>query len=131
MIPYMKKMTTFSERIKELRKQKHLSQRELAERVERRLLKEGKRGFDFTYLSKIENGVLPPPSVQAIIHLAKELDADSDDLLALAEKIPPDVGKTLKENVSARMFYRSAMDLGLGEADWRELLEKLRERESK
>ena len=121
---------TFGEKIKELRKKRNLSQRELAERVEKRLLNEGKRGFDFTYLSKIENGVLPPPSVQAIMQLAEELEADSDELLALAGKISPDVGKTLQESTSARMFYRSAMEVGLGEEDWKNLLEQIKEKKS-
>lgn len=117
----------FGQKIKELRKAKNLSQRELADRVEKRLLKEGKRGFDFTYLSKIENGRMDPPSQQAIIHLAEELDADTDELLALAEKAPSDLGETLKKSESARKFYRSAIDLGLTEEQWEELLKKIQE----
>ena len=45
----------------------------------------------FTYLSKIENQKLSFgefPSNELIIKLASALDADPDDLLLLAEKIP-------------------------------------------
>src|SRR5213594_2416665 len=66
---------TFGQRIRELRKAKNLTQRELAERVAARLKEEDRRGFDFTYLSKIENDKMPPPSTIAIMQLAKELDA--------------------------------------------------------
>lgn len=41
----------FGARLRELRKQASLSQRELADKV----------GVNFTYLSKIESGVMPPP----------------------------------------------------------------------
>src|SRR5438309_10499263 len=42
---------TFGQRIRELRKAKNLTQRELAERVASRLRKEDRRGFDVTYLT--------------------------------------------------------------------------------
>lgn len=45
----------------------------------------------FTYLSKIENQKLSFgefPSVELILKLARALDADPDELLLLAEKIP-------------------------------------------
>ena len=77
---------TFGARLHDLRKQRRLTQRQLAERVAARLKEKDRRGFDFTYLSKIENDRLPPPSVAAIMDLAAELDTDSDELLALAGK---------------------------------------------
>lgn len=118
---------TFGQRLRELRKAKDLSQRELAERVAARMRGEERRGFDFTYLSKIENDRLPPPSTPAILALAAELDADSDELLALASKAPADLGETLRGSQGARLFYRSAVDSGLTEAEWKQLLDKLRD----
>jgi hypothetical protein len=53
------------------------------------------------------------------MQLAKELDAHSDELLALAGKAPMDLGQTLKESKAARLFYRSAQDLNLREDDWK------------
>ena len=119
---------TFGQRIRELRKAKNLTQRELAARVASRLREEDRRGFDVTYLSKIENDRLPPPSTMAIMQLAKELDTHSDELLALAGKAPLDLGQTLKESEAARLFYRSAQNLNLSEDEWKELLEYLMQR---
>jgi transcriptional regulator with XRE-family HTH domain len=119
---------TFGQRIRELRKAKHLTQRDLAERVASRLREEDRRGFDVTYLSKIENDRLPPPSTMAIMQLAKELDTHSDELLALAGKAPLDLGQMLKESEAARLFYRSAKNLNLSEDEWKELLEYLMQR---
>jgi transcriptional regulator with XRE-family HTH domain len=118
---------TFGQTIRELRKAMRppLTQRELADRVAARLREDDRRGFDFTYLSKIENDRLPPPSVPAIIALAEELGADQDDLLALADKAPPDLGKTLKQSEGARTVFRSAVDQNLSEEEWQKLLESL------
>lgn len=102
-----------------------LSQRDLAERVAARLKEDDGRGFDFTYLSKIENERLPPPSAAAIIALAEELGADSDDLLALANKAPADLGEAMKKSEGARIFFRSAVNEHLSEEEWLKLLESL------
>ena len=121
------KKTTFGQTIRDLRKAKTppLTQRELAERVAARLREDDHRGFDFTYLSKIENDRMPPPSAAAIIALAEELDADQDDLLALAEKAPADLGQALKKSEGARTFFRSAVNENLSEEEWVKLLESL------
>ncbi|MBI3931540.1 MAG: helix-turn-helix domain-containing protein [Chloroflexi bacterium] len=86
----------FGARLKELRKQIGLSQRELADEV----------GINFTYLSKIENGVMPPPSDKVILRLVKALKADKDELLTLAGRIPDDIAQILK-NREARQLLRS------------------------
>jgi len=122
---------TFGQHIRALRKAKNLTQRELAERVASRLREEDRRGFDVTYLSKIENDKLPPPSTIAIMQLAKELEADSDELLALAGKAPTDLGQTLKESEAARLFYRSAQKLNLSDDDWKAMLKYLMQRRTK
>lgn len=75
---------TFGARLRELRKAKSLSQRALAEKV----------GINFTYLSKVESERLdfaPYPSEDLIRKLAAVLNADVDELLLLAKKIPPDI----------------------------------------
>jgi len=69
---------TFGQRLRELRKAKGLTQRELA----------GKIGLSFTYLSKLENGALQPPRGKTITDLAKALDTDADELFGLAKKVP-------------------------------------------
>lgn len=121
--------STFGKRLRALRLELNLTQRELAEKVAVRVRGEdGGRGFDFTYLSKIENAKLPPPSVPTILQLATVLDANADELLALAKKAHPDVAETFKKSEGARTFFRSARDLDLTEKDWEQLLEGLRRR---
>ena len=88
---------TFGQTIRELRKAKTppLTQRDLAERVAARLREGDRRGFDFTYLSKIENDRLPPPSAVAIIALAEELcmDKEGKGIWWLKEKEENQAGK--------------------------------------
>ena len=117
----------FGQTVRDLRKAKNppLPQRELADKVAARLREDDRRGFDFTYLSKIENDRMPPPSVAAIIALAEVLDANPDELLALAEKAPPDLGEAMKKSGAARTFFRSAVNENLTEEDWKKLLESL------
>ena len=77
---------TFGEKIRELRKAKNLSQRDLATKVK----------VNFTYISKIENEKLDfgdYPSEELILKLAKALEADADELLILAKKVPESVRK--------------------------------------
>ena len=76
----------FGVRLRELRKQAGLTQRELADRV----------NVDFSYLSKIESGAVPPPSEKVILQLVEALNADKDELTILAGKIPPDIAQILK-----------------------------------
>jgi transcriptional regulator with XRE-family HTH domain len=71
----------FGQRLRELRKGKGLTLRDLATKV----------GVGFTYLSKAENERLQYgdyPSNALIGKLAKALDADADELLFLAKRIP-------------------------------------------
>jgi transcriptional regulator with XRE-family HTH domain len=85
---------TFGERLRELRRAKNLSQRGLAEKVD----------INFTYLSKVESEKLDfaqYPSEELIRKLAKALDADVDELLLLAKKIPPDIRERVIERPDA------------------------------
>ncbi|HET6574078.1 MAG TPA: helix-turn-helix transcriptional regulator [Fimbriiglobus sp.] len=84
----------FSERLRELRLAKNLTQRALAAEV----------GVNFTYLSKIENEKLDfadYPSEEMICKLAKALDADEDELLLLAEKIPRHIRRRVLQRPDA------------------------------
>ena len=108
-----------------------LTQRQVAQRAAARLNSDPARGFDVTYLSKIEKARLPPPSAKAVIALATVLDTDADDLLALSGKTPPDMGEKLMESPGARAFFRSAVDMDLSEKDWYRLLDELTRMDSK
>lgn len=97
-----------------------MSQRALAERV----------GIDFTYLSKIENSRVEPPSEGVLQRIAKEL-ADklgrdetelADELITLAGKIPSDLAETLFRNPEVVRLLRSVGSDVRSAADWRRLL---------
>jgi HTH-type transcriptional regulator, competence development regulator len=54
-------------------------------------------GVDYTYLSKIENGVVTP-SAELLSRMAKYYNADSDSLFTAADRLPPDVEEILRSN---------------------------------
>jgi len=90
----MEEAQKFGARLRELRTQAHLTQRELADKV----------GVDFTYLSKIENGVLPPPSEKVILQLAEVLNADKDELIIIAGRIPSDIAQLLRDRETLQLL---------------------------
>lgn len=84
----------FGERIRELRKAKNFDQRTLA----------GKIGVSHTYVSKIENEKLDfsdYPSEKRIRKIAEVLEADVDELLTLAQKVPDDIKQRVIERPDA------------------------------
>ena len=84
----------FGEKVRELRKEKGLTQQALADAV----------NVSFTYVSKIENGKLDfgdYPSDDLICRLAKILNVDADGLLLLAEKIPEPIRKRVVQRPDA------------------------------
>ncbi len=96
----------FGSRIRQLRTERGISLRDFADMV----------GIDFTYLSKIENGKVDPPSEEKIKVMASKLDVESEALLALAGKISseqirkavesnPDVGVLLRKLQSRRLTH--------------------------
>ncbi len=116
----MSHQNKFGSAVRQFRKDKNLSQRDLAEKVR----------MDFTYLSKIENGHMDPPSLGKIIKIADILDTSEDELIALAGKVPPEMGDALVSNESARRFNRLALEMKLTKSEWDQLmikLEKLRQ----
>lgn len=110
-------MITFGAKIRELRKAKNLSQRALGEQV----------GVNFTYLSKIESEKLDfaqYPSEDLIRKLASALDADLDELLLLAKKIPADIRERVIERPDA---FRKIASLDDGALD--EILRQIEKKE--
>lgn len=96
-------MTTFGQRIRELRQAKKWTLRELAPKV----------GVGFTYLSKVENekldfGVYPS---EALIHrLAEALEADEDELVILADRVPVSIKRRIQERPEAFRMLASVDD---------------------
>lgn len=74
-------MSTVGERIRQIRKDRRLTQRQLAEKV----------GINFTYLSRVENDRLDAdqtPREETLQKIAAALETDADELLLLARRIP-------------------------------------------
>ncbi len=110
---------TFGQRLKELRRERGLTQRQLAE----------KAGVDFTYLSKIENDRLEhTPSIKALRDLACALDMDELELMQAANKVPP-AFQAIAGNPDALRFFRRASATIKGPEGWRDLLAYLEQRE--
>lgn len=110
----------FPERLRELRRAAGLSQRALA----------GQVGIGFTYLSKIENGRVEPPSERVLLRIAKELAfrlgkdeiALADELITLAGKIPSDLAEILSRNPGVVRLLRSVGSDVHPATDWKKLL---------
>jgi transcriptional regulator with XRE-family HTH domain len=103
----------FGRRLRELRQAKKMTLRDLAAKV----------GVGFTYLSKIENHKLEEghsPSEKLIHKLAVELDADEQELLFLAEKVPEVIRRRVMEQPNAFMALAQ-----LGDADLTDVLKQL------
>lgn len=87
----------FGAKLRQLRKKARMSQREVADKVK----------IDFTYLSKIESGVMPPPSEEKIRRLAKVLGCDEYELITLAGKVPIDLKRLIVRNKTVLRYLRS------------------------
>ena len=95
-------MSDFSLTLKNLRKERRITQRELAEKV----------NVDFTYISKIENDQLKnSPSAETIKKIAKVLDTDADTLILLAKKVPDTIRETIVDDDLAAALLRKIPSL--------------------
>ena len=84
----------FGKRVRQLRNQRQLTQRQLAKKL----------SVGDTYISKVENENLhfgDFPSEKFIRKLADVLDADEDELLLLADKVPEAIRKRVRERPDA------------------------------
>ncbi len=107
---------TFGQMLRELRRSKNVSQRDLAAKV----------GVDFSYISKLENDRLPPPAADTVMKICQALDSEPDALLSVTGKVPSDVKEMLTGNPSALQFVREAQRMGLASSDWDRLGRTLR-----
>ncbi len=87
---------SFGKRIQELRRQSGMTQREVA----------GKLHIDFTYLSKLENGRGEPPGEDTVRGLARLYNADPEELLALAGKLPAELRTRAQTDRQFAVFLR-------------------------
>ena len=88
---------TFGQRIQRLRRDRHVTQRQLAAEL----------GLDFTYLSKLENDRGEPPGEETVRKLAAILQPDDEEeLLALAGKVPAELRMRAQRDVQFARFLR-------------------------
>ena len=80
----------FGDRVRQLRTSRNILQSELADTM----------GVSVSYISKVENEKLhfgDYPSEKFIHKLASELEADEDELLLLADKVPASILKRIQQ----------------------------------
>jgi transcriptional regulator with XRE-family HTH domain len=107
---------TFGQNLRELRRSKGMSQRELAKRV----------GVDFSYISKVENDRLPPPAADTIVRICKALSVPPDELLAMTGKMPSQVKEMIGTSSAALQFMREAQAMNLKDEEWERLTHGLK-----
>jgi len=105
----------FGQRLREFRRAAGISQRELAAQID----------VDFSYISKIENGRLPPPAADTIVRMCQVLRVRAEDLLALTGKLPTKVRESLSGSRAAQQFLSEAQRLDLTDDEWREMVKSL------
>jgi len=106
----------FGPALRDRRRAVGLSQRELAART----------SLDFSYISKVENGRMPPPAADTIVSICRVLNCAPEALLALTRKIPSAVHQTVSSSPAAQQFLREAQEMSLTDQEWARLLPTLR-----
>lgn len=98
----------FGPTVRAWREEKEIGLRRFAEQVE----------MSPTYLSKVERGDFPPPGEEKILAIAKVLDKDPDELLALAGRVASDLGEIIQQKPKEMAtFLRAARGLGASEIE--------------
>ncbi len=96
----------FGRTLRKLRQEKNVSIAQFARKV----------GISPTFLAPIERDVFPPPAEHKVVKIAKALDQDPDELLALAGRIGTDLRRIIRRQpVNAGRMLR-AIDGLPGEA---------------
>lgn len=107
---------SFGQLLKGVRREKGVSQRELADGV----------GVDFSYISKIENDRMPPPAADTIIKIANILGISEEILLANSKKISSDMSNAISSSASAIKFMNQVKHMGLSDHEWDRLTQSLK-----
>jgi transcriptional regulator with XRE-family HTH domain len=107
---------TFGAVLREKRRLAGIVQRDLASRI----------GVDFSYISKLENDRIPPPSADTIVAICEALNMEPEELLALTGKIPSAIQKSIGESKPAQEFLRESNLMDLTDEEWEMMKESLR-----
>ncbi len=82
---------------------KFVRQRREAKRISLRQMAKG-IGVSPAYLSQVERGQSAPPTEDKVTAIAKILDFDADELLAVAGKVSSDLTKIIRDQPSDMAF---------------------------
>ena len=105
----------FGATIRKLREERGIGLRQFAKMI----------GVSATYLSKIEREELHPPAEDRVTEMARLLEQDADELLALAGKVASDLNEIIRNHPrQMASFLRSAS--GLSGQDLEQLTEQAR-----
>jgi transcriptional regulator with XRE-family HTH domain len=96
----------FGRTVRKLREEKNISIAQFARRV----------GISPTYLAPIERDVFPPPAEHKVVKIAKALDQDPDEFLALAGRVGADLKRIIRRQPANAGRMLRAID-GLAEED--------------
>jgi transcriptional regulator with XRE-family HTH domain len=110
-------LKSFGNTLRNIRRARSISQRDLAHKV----------GVDFSYISKLENGRIPPPSADTIVKISEALSVEPAVLLSLTGKLPSEVKEMLGGSLAALEFLTEAKSLSLREKDWKSLTKRLKQ----
>jgi transcriptional regulator with XRE-family HTH domain len=111
-------MQPFGQHLRQLRKAKGISQRDLAAQI----------GIDFSYLSKIETGSLEfLPSEAVILQIAQVLEVDGNELVCLAGKMPPRLKDMMEDNPLLTELIHVLSQRVLPDETYRKMIEMARE----
>lgn len=92
------------------REEKEIGLREMAKKI----------GVSPTYISKVERNEFPPPAEDKVRLIAKEIECDVDELLALAGRVSTDLSDIIRRNpVEMAALLRTTK--GLSAADLHKL----------
>lgn len=117
---------SFGKRFREFRRRAQLTQRQLARKLD----------LDYTYISKIEGGAVPPPPrerIEAAAAVFRLSQVERDELLLLAQEVPADMEQWIVTEPNALLFYRSLAQHSTSDqaALLKELIQKLEQRHKK
>jgi HTH-type transcriptional regulator, competence development regulator len=110
----------FGRTVRKLREEKKISIAKFAKRV----------GMSPTYLAPIEREVFPPPAESKVVRIAKALDQDPDEFLALAGRIRNDLMRIIRKQPRQAAKLLRAID-GLSRDDIEDLVATAHQRKGR
>lgn len=98
----------FGRTVRRLREEKNISIAQFARKV----------GMSPTYLAPIERDVFPPPAEHKVVRIAKALDQNPDEFLALAGRVGTDLKRIIRRQpASAGRMLRAIDGLAVEDVD--------------